>query len=127
MRMKRPSQTRNCTVQIRNELKPRTFVNLLQCSPKSVFRDFAPGCTPQTVLIQLKKASEGMIVPKCEFENHEEQTFLKGRFSNFRQVSNIGTIYSVNLQTASDNFFSRKSKTLGSGVYFVLETGPLVV
>ena len=83
MRMKRPSQTRNCTVQIRNELKPRTFVNLLQCSPKSVFRDFAPGCTPQTVLIHLKKAFEGMIVPKCEFENHEEQTFLKGRFSKF--------------------------------------------
>ena len=108
--MKRPSQTRNCTVQIRNELKPRTFVNLLQCSPDSIFRDFAPGCTPQTVLIQLKKASEGMIVPKCEFENHEEQTFLRDDFLNFRQVSKIGTIYSVNLQTASDNFFSRSRK-----------------
>ena len=77
MRMKRPSQTRNCTVQKSNELTPRTFVNLLQCLPDSNFRDFARDSTPQTVLIHLKKAPDGMIVPKCEFGNHEEQKFLR--------------------------------------------------
>ena len=38
------------------------------------------------------------------------------------QVSKIRTKYLTNLQWTSDYFFSRRSKTYGSNVYFVLET-----
>ena len=62
-----------------NELTPRTFVNLLQCLSDVTFRDFTTIFTPQTVLIHLKKAPDGMIVPKCENGNQRNKQSDEGR------------------------------------------------
>ena len=63
-----------------------------------------------------------MIVPKCEFEDHEEQTFLKGRFSKFS--TSVEHRYYIFSQPTNSfrQFFFPESKTFGSGVYFVLKT-----
>ena len=98
-----------------NDVKKVATTFFVFCEFTTVFarKSFSrprPDFTPQTVLIHLKKAPDGMIVPQSEFGIYSTNSSKKSSWWN----------------DCSSTRDRKQFKTSRSGVYFVPETGRLV-
>ena len=85
MTIKRPSLIRNCTVQMMVLKVATTFFVFCEFTTVFARKSFSrprPDFTPQTVLIHLKKAPDGMIVPQSEFGIYSTNSSKKSSWWN---------------------------------------------